>query len=365
MKRIAVWGCFGGYGGIERMIFNIYKNIDKTKVQFDFLVPHDYGKIAFEEEILSMGGRIFRILYSERESLLKARKCWKDYFAQNPDVVGIHLHANFRYVFPLKMAYKSKVKIRILHSHSSSNGLGKKSIFGNLRDYCIKRDIKKYPNRYVACGNNAARFMFGDKNYIWVKNGIDTKKFAYNAETRKRIRKKYSVGENDTLLLQVGHLTKVKNPLYSIELMKRLVGKSKNIKMIFVGVGPYKGSIEKKIEEYNLGDSVFLVGEQTDVSSFYQAADLLLLPSFYEGFPVVLVEAQTAGLQCLISDKVTQQVAETELCTFISLNKETEWIEKIIQFKSSKNREIFCEKMYESGFDIKSVVQTVEELYEI
>lgn len=364
MKRIAIWGYFGGYGGIERMVYNFYKHMDKTKIQYDFLVPHDFGKIAFEDEILAMGGRVFRILYSERESLIKSRTCWMKYFKEHPEVQGIHVHANFPYAFPLKMAKKAGVGIRIIHAHNSNIASKPNSIIKKIREKHIRKMIKKYPNKYVACGETAARFMFGEREYIWIKNGIEIDKFKYDELIRKEQRNEYGFQDDEIVLGQIGHLTDVKQPLYSVELLKEVTEKNRKVKLVFAGQGPLEEKIKSKIREYNLENNAIILGGIPDVSRLYQTLDVLLLPSLYEGFPVVLVEAQAIGVQCLVSSNVTKQTIQTDLCKMISLDDREKWIEEIVRFRNDKDRFKYNKIMDDAGFDIKRVAHEVEMLYE-
>ena len=365
MRRIAIWGYFGGYGGIERMVYNFYKNIDRDKVQFDFVVPHDFGKIAFEDEILNMGGRVFRILYSERESLIKSRTCWIDYFKEHPEVVGIHVHAQFPYAFPLSMAKKAKVPLRIFHSHTS-NGDYSKNIIDRVIKKIRQREIDTSATLYLACSDNAAKFMFPKKEYRWIKNGIEIEKFAFNKKSREEIRGRYGISKDDILLGTVGHLTDVKNPLYSIEILHECVKKNPSIKMVMVGEGHLKNELEKKIKEYGLERHVFFTGAVKDTSKWYQAFDLLLMPSCYEGFPVVLIEAQVAGLKCLVSDRITRDADVTGLIDFMSIDMEpTSWAKQIDKIMQEKNnvRVEYKEIVEQAGFGIKQVAKELEKIY--
>ncbi len=363
MKRIAIWGHSGGYGGIERMIYNFYKYMDKSKIQYDFLVPHDCGKIAFEDEIIAMGGRVFRILYSEKESFIKARTCWKNYFRENPEVVGVHVNTSFPYAFPLKMAKKSGLDIRVLHSHGSEMYSLPTNIIQRIRFKCVKRSIKKDPTKYVACGEKAARFMFGDIDYTWIKNGIETEKFAYSESERNRIRQEYGFKDDDILIGQIGHLSNTKQPLFTIEVIKEVIKQNKNVKLLLIGSGPLADTIKKIIKDNNLEKNVFQLGVLSDVSKIYQVLDCITLPSLHEGFPVVLVEAQTAGVKCLVSDQVTTQAVQTDLCKMISLNNKEEWIDSIINLQPVNNRKKYEEIMVSKGFDIADAAKEIEKLY--
>lgn len=363
MKRIAIWGHSGGYGGVERMIYNFYKYMDKSKIQYDFLVPHDYGKIAFEDEILAMGGRVFRILYSEGESLIKSRRCWKKYFKDHPEVVGIHLHTYFPYAFPLKMAKKAGIDIRIFHAHGSGEKNINQSMTSKIKNRIVKNDVDKFPSKYAACGELAAKSLFGEKEYTWIKNGIEISKFEFNKEKRVSIRAKYNIKDDDIVVGQIGHLSNLKQPLFTIEVVEEALKKNSNIKLLFVGNGPLADEVTKTIKEKKLNNNILMLGSMTDVSDIYQAIDCLALPSLHEGFPVVLVEAQTTGVRCLVSDNVTKQVIQTDLCEMVDVNNKEKWVESIINYQPVNNREQYKDIMLGKGFDIADITKEIEKLY--
>lgn len=366
MKRIAIWGYFGGYGGIECLVFNLYKNIDREKIQFDFLVPHDCGEISFEKEILAMGGRVFRILYSQRESISKYRKCWMDFFKEHPEVNGIHVHANFQYAFPLVMAKKAGIPLRILHSHNSQQTNADTKIISMLRNWKVQREIAKAPTTYLACTDMAAQFMFPQKPYIWLKNGIDVDKFDYNQAAREKLRRQYNISENEILFGIVGHLIDVKNPLFSLDVLNEYIKINKHCKLVVIGDGNLKESMEEKISEYKIQNHVIFLGRINDVSEWYQAMDMLLFPSKFEGLGIVLIEAQTSGLLCMASDKVPEDAKVTELVEFQSIDVRPEiWaqrIDKILENNTNQRRS-HKEEILAAGYDLKQVSKQLENIY--
>lgn len=369
VRRVAIIGMTENRGGIESVIMNIYKNIDRSKVQFDFVLPHNMGTMAFEEEVLQMGGRIFRIIYSERESMKKAKDTLFKYFKEHPEVKVVHLHSNFPYAFPLKIAKKAGVPVRILHAHNSvllfDSEKGIKSKIKALRNYIVYKQIDKYPNVFFSCSDLAAKSTFKDKEYVWVKNGIELEQFEYNELIRNELRKAYDVEEDEVLIGFVGRLCSRKNPLYVLEVFREYNKINPKSKLAFIGEGELKGSIEKKLQEYGLQDKVILPGMVADAHKWYQAFDLFLLPSLFEGLPVVLVEGQVSGLPSLVSDTITKQINLTELIKYKS-NKlpAEEWAKDIQSMLEKKNdRAKYKDEMYKVGFDVKSMAKEVEQYY--
>ncbi len=369
IRRVAIVGMTENRGGIEAVIMNIYKNIDRTKTQFDFLLPYDMGTMAYEDEVLHMGGRIFRIIVPQKESFIKSRKCFIDYFKENPEVKAIHLNCNFPYALPLVMAKKAKVLIRIIHAHNSSMlfgfDKGIKGLIKKLRNIIVYRQIKTAPNVYLSCSDLAAESTFKSNKYDWIKNGIEIDKFQYDESVRKEIRTKYGINESEKLIGVVGKICAVKNPLYTLEIFNEYLKINPDSKLVYVGDGDLRDNVSTKIKEYGIEDKVIFTGMISDAHKWYQALDLFLLPSLFEGFPVVLVESQTAGLPSLVSDTITKQVKLTDLIEYKS-NKllATEWaIEIDKMFIDLKDRIKYKEEMIKERFDVKSMAEDVEKYY--
>lgn len=367
--RVAVVGMTENHGGIESVIMNIYRNIDRTKVQFDFLLPHDFGKMVFEEEVLQMGGRIFRIIYSERESLIKSKKTLLDYFRTHPEVKVVHVHSNFPYAFPLKIAKKAGVPIRILHSHNSvvlfDNEKGMRSKVKEIRNFVVYKQIEKYPNVYFSCSDLAAKSTFKDSDYIWIKNGIELKKFEYNEQIRNDVRNKYGINADEIVIGFIGRLCNRKNPLFVLEVFKEYIKINSKAKLVFVGEGELKEQIEQKIKDYELENNVIMPGMIADANKWYQAFDVFILPSLFEGLPVVLVEGQASGLPCIVSDTITRQINITDLIKYKSIKESTqEWakdIESLIE--NNKERHKYKKEMCRAGFDVKNMADDVMKYY--
>ena len=365
IKRIAIIGMTKNNGGIESVVMNIYRNIDRHKIQFDFLLSHDAEKMAYEEEVISMGARVFRIMYAQRESLIKAERTLFEFFKEHPEIKGVYLHTNFPYVFPLKIAKKAEIPIRIIHAHSSAKlfeqftGISK--IKRKILDDIIYKQINKYPNYYFSCSDLAAKSTFRRDTYIWIKNGIELEKFSFNYDVRIQTRKEYGISSSDKVIGFVGMLGEIKNPLFALDVFAQYSKKEKNAKMVVVGDGILKTKLCEKIQEYHLNDKVILTGMIADTFKWYQVFDALLVPSLFEGFPIVLIEGQTAGVPCLVSDTITKQVAVTDLVKYKSIKQSAEeWANVLENMSQNKiNREIYLSQMYKNGFDVSSMVREV------
>ena len=368
MIKVLCWGMSANLGGIESVIFNTYRHIDKSKIQMDFLVAHDREKIAYEDEIIAMGGKIHRVMYSESESLIKFRTSLKKFFKEHNDYDVMHVHANFPYAFPLKYAKKAGVPVRILHSHNSNKDKvtfkGIKKVIVRIRDRQIKRQIDKYPNYYIACSDLAAEFMFPGKEYKWIKNGIDTDAFKYNETVRKETREELNIPEDYQVLGFIGRIREQKNPYFIIDIFREYLKLNEKAKLVIVGIGEWEKQIKEYAKELIDKKQALFLGKRKDSNRIYQAIDAFLLPSFYEGLPVVLVESQTAGLSSFTSDVVTKQVELTNLVKYypISIGSE-KWAKNIFDELQRYERKDYSNIIIENGFDEKESAKEIEKFY--
>ena len=339
--RILQWGMLGGFGGVEAFIMNVYRNLDRSKVQFDFLESHNEGKLAYEDEILAMGGHIYRVMYSQREALIKSHSELLRFLREHPEFAGIHVNANYPYAYPLKVAKEAGVPLRILHSHNSGSGAqfgpqpsGIKTLIKTYRDHVVQKQINTTPTHYFACSQQAADYMFPGKSYTWVKNGIDTRKFAFRADIRQRMRAELGIGEDTKLML--------------------------------IGIGELEQQMRRKVEELGIADKIMFLGARTDMPDLYQAMDLFLLPSLFEGFGIVYAEAQCAGLPCLASKDAVPPVAKiTDLLEFVSLQKSArQWAEECQRLLADrKKRQDYSTVVRDNGFDIRDVASELQRFY--
>ena len=361
--RILQWGMTSNYGGIEMFIMNIYRHVDREKVQFDFLLGPNDPPVAFEDEILSMGGRIFRVMYPEREKPLTAGYRLRKFLKEHPEIKGVHVHANFPYAFPVAQAKKCGIPLRIIHSHNSdgksSNGLKNK-----LRNLRVEKDILKAPTHRFACSNLAGDWMFGGTNYIWIKNAIDTQKYAFSEKDRQRIRQLMHIEQN-TVIGFAGRVDEQKNPQMVIKVFREIRKRKQNAVLLFIGKGKEEDEIKSLTQKCGLSDFVRFLGMRNDVNELYQAMDLFLLPSRFEGFGIVLVEAQCAGLPCLASaDVIPPQVKLTNLLEFVSLNESAEkWAEHALHKLAETKRRDRSKEVADAGFEIRQMAKEMEAFY--
>lgn len=363
-KPIRVAEIVGKYvgGGVEAVVMNYYRNIDRNKIQFDFICDSDSTNIPYKE-IESLGGRV--ILCPPYQKIFSYIKELEKIFKDN-DYKIVHSHINTLSVFPLYAAKRAGVPIRIAHSHSTSN---KKEWKKNLLKNILKPFSKVFATHYFACTEHAGRWLFGNKTFdegkvLVVNNGIDLDKYIYNEKIRKEKRKELGLKDSDLVIGHVGRFMKQKNHDFIIDIFNELYKQNNNYKLMLIGQGPLEEEIKSKVKKLNLDKSVLFLGQKTDANNYYQAMDLFLFPSLYEGLGMVAIEAQTSGLPCIVSTEVPQIAKVSNKIEFIDLlDSKEKWIKTIDKAIKDTDRNVDIEKIREAGYDIKNEVMKLENKY--
>jgi len=348
-------------GGVEAVIMNYYRNIDHSKIQFDFIVDSD-SEIPQKEEIKKLGGNI--IFVSPYQNIFKYIKELKKIFSENKYQI-VHSHLSTLNLFPLYAAKKAKVKVRISHNHSTA---GKGEFKRNLLKYALRPFAKIYPTHYFACGEHAGRWLFGNKTFncgkvTVINNAIDIDKFIYNQDIRNTVRKGLGL-ENKIVIGHVGRFVSAKNHFKILDVFNEIYHQNASSILILIGEGPLENAVINKVNELGLGDAVKFLGVRKDVYRIMQAMDVFLLPSLYEGFPVVGIEAQAAGLLCFLSDTISTEAKIIKKTTFISLEKPSnEWAEIIINKLKNEKRKDCYNEIRNNSFEIHKETKKLEEMY--
>ena len=356
--------------GAESMIMNYYRNIDRSKVQFDFLV-HRHETGAFDSEIKALGGKIFRLppitSFRYRNQLEK--------FVKSQNYIIIHSHIDAYSYWILKSAKKNKIPVRIAHSHSAVQTslkdlfAGKSNFSQSLKGIAqsyLRYGVRRYATHYFACGQKAGDWLFGNKkdSLTIIKNALPTKKFMFNIEARNQIRLQLGVKENEFVVGHVGRFSEVKNHKFLIQIFEEIKKTNKNFKLILVGGGTLKNEIKSAVETIGLGSCVDFLGIRKDIPQLLQAFDIFLFPSIFEGLPVTMIEAQVSGLPIIASDSITKEVNVTDLVTNVSLQKmPSEWANIIIQKVKNTKRYDRSEEIVESGYDIQANAKKLQDFY--
>lgn len=360
MKPIRVLQIVGSMhrGGIETMLMNFYRHLDKEKIQFDFLV-HGNEKGYYEDEIVQMGGKIYHVRKKTDDFLGNLKDMHNVIFENKYKIV--HVHQDAMSMFALKEAKRAGASIRIAHAHSTSMP---PSRLGRLiYPYAIRRMIR-YSTVKLACSQASARYLFNGNisDTIYVRNGIDTRKFAFSKENRQKIREKYHI-KDEFVVGQIANFQYPKNHGFSLDVFSEIIKKNSNSVLLLCGGGPLLPLYEHRVAELNLQKNVLFLGNVDNVNEILSGLDALILPSFYEGFPVALVEAQCAGLPCYVSDVVTKETEITNAIQYLSIKQAPKtWADEIMNVDPSMRKD-GSEAVKKAGFDIADVSINLENLY--
>ncbi len=341
-------------GGVESVIMNYYKHMDRNKIQFDFICDNDSTNIPYDE-IKKLGGRV--ILCPPYQKQKEYQKFLIDLFKKNKYKI-VHSNINTLSVFPLHAAYKAGVPIKIAHSHSTSN---KKEFKRNLLKNILRKFSKKYANVYFACSEKAGNYQFGkNTNYTIINNAIDLNKFKYNEKIRKEKRKELNIKDNALVIGHVGRFVTTKNHNDILDIFNKIHKKKSNSKLLLIGEGPLKENIVNKVKELNLNGSVMFTGQIDNTYKYYNAMDIFIFPSLYEGLGMALIEAQANGLPCVASTEVPK-VADMGNTKFIDLNNKDEFVNEILSNKLK--RKDCIEQIKKNGYDIEKEAEKLEDIY--
>ncbi len=318
-------------GGAESRVMDLYRHMDRDKIVFDFLVTEGTGD-HYKKEIESLGGRVYYLPAFRIVNILSYRQACIRFFKSHmqggkSEYSAVHGHMTSTASIYLPIAKKYGVPLLIAHARSAGTDPGLKGIATRL----LRRDLYKRCDVMLACSDKAGDSVFGKgRDYVFMPNAIDTEEFAYDESARKRIRDEYGIDDDKILIGHVGSFRYAKNHEFIIEIFKHLSEDSDRYRLMLVGDGSLRDDIKAMVKGYGLDDRVIFTGNRTPVAPYYQAFDLLLFPSHYEGMPGTVVEAQASGLPCIISDTITKQVIITDLVKVISLaDSVSNWAESI------------------------------------
>lgn len=345
--------------GTEKVIMTLYKNIDRTKVTFDFLVQKDG---LLDNEILTLGGKIYKIAFVNK------RQYYDELvdFLKKSEYKIMHVHTQGNMELILKAGKEAGIKCRIIHSHNA-----RQDLLPLLKILTLKRNfkIKKYATDFFACSTDAAKWLFpfnyNDAKIVY--NAVNVEKFSFDKNIRKIEREKLNISENERVIVNVGRFARQKNHKKIFEIAKQLIKEDKNIKILLIGEGPLKEKIIKKVKNNKMDSNFIFTGNRKDVNNLLMAGDLFLFPSFHEGLGIVLVEAQFSGLRCVASNNVPLEAdIGMGLMKRISLHRTNKYWAKYIMKNltvTTLKRENLVYDIENSNYNIKNIINGIEDFY--
>lgn len=362
MKKVLVFGMTENPGGIESVIMNYYRNINREVIQFDFLC--NCRTIAYEKEIESLGGKIFSVT-ARKKNPLEFRKQMNDFMklhAKEYDAIWVNVCSlvNIDYLI---FAKKYKIPKIIIHCHNSDNDGNQIKKLVHLYN---KNRIEKYATDFWSCSDAASPWFFGQKiihsdKYKVIPNAIDVEQYERNDEVRIAMRKKYQL-EDKIVIGHVGRFHFQKNHSFLIDIFEQLARRNDKYRLILIGQGALENDIKKLVAQKSLEKKVIFCGVQSDTSEFYQMMDCFVLPSLFEGLGIVALEAQACSLPCVLSDQVPSIVKVNDNVSFLSLKADLNKWADTIEYYTSHSDLCLENHMQESIFSIKKQTDFFERL---
>ncbi|MDX5475450.1 MAG: glycosyltransferase family 1 protein [Bacillaceae bacterium] len=348
-------------GGAETLLMNLYRNMNREKIQFDFLTCKPG---AFDKEIEELGGKVHRIPYVTEKGHFGYIRALDEFFYNHPEYIIVHSHLDKMSGFVLKSAWKQKIPYRIAHSHNTNS---EGNVLAKLYKWYAGQHILPKATHYVACSSAAAKWLFQRKESeaIILKNGVDSNQFAFSLENRISVREEWGFNDKHLIFGHVGRLHEQKNHLFLIDTFAEVVKKNNSARLVLVGDGPLRLQIEERIKDLKIEDKVLMLGIRSDIDKILQGFDMFVFPSLHEGLPVTLIEAQGAGLPCLISDNITNEVdVGLGLIQQLPLQDKRTWVSAMVEHQVDTNKRYRLENaLSNSDYDIKKAAIWTENFY--
>lgn len=352
-------------GGMESMIMNYYRHMDRERVQFDFLT-HYQAEGAFDREIEQMGGRIFRMSVLEDKNVVKYLLDLTRFFRTHREFEIVHGHLTSLGVFYMPIAARAGARVRIIHAHTASHVPG---IKGGLT-FLLQLPLKHFANWFFACSQEALHWLMSGgtpnpQRTVILNNAIDVSAYRFTPALRARTRARLNL-ENKRIVGHVGALSPLKNHAFLLEIFNEFSKRIPDAVLVLVGDGELKEKLVQRVRTLGLTDKVFFLGERDDVNELLQAFDLFLFPSVSEGMGIALIEAQAAGLPCFAATALPREVRITEMLHCLPLEQNAEfWAREMTAYcaQTQAPRPDMCAAVARRGFDVAEKALWLERFY--
>lgn len=344
-------------GGTQAFLMNLYRNIDRDKIQFDFLVEYE-EKEFYDDEIISLGGKIYYTNFRKTLNVIKFKKTLSNILKEHPEYKIVHIHATAIGKICTDVAKKCGVKTIIAHTHNNSA----------VKDWkyypkiLLRKLYTKGPTDFFACSEDAGRYTFKNKKFTVVYNAIDIDKFLFKQEIREEFRKEFNI-EDKFVIGNIGRLHEQKNQSFLIDVFYEIQKRKDNAILLIVGKGPLENELKEKVSNLGINDKVYFLGNRKDIERIYQGMDVFVLPSLFEGLGIVAIEAQVSGLPVIASTGVAKEANITDNIQNIDLSESIDvWVEAICKTKV-KNRKNIENIVRKSRFNIENNAKFLQEFY--
>lgn len=344
-------------GGTQAFLMNLYRNIDRDKIQFDFLVEYE-EKEFYDDEIISLGGKIYYTNFRKTLNVIKFKKTLSNILKEHPEYKIVHIHATAIGKICTDVAKKCGVKTIIAHTHNNSA----------VKDWkyypkiLLRKLYTKGPTDFFACSEDAGIYTFKNKKFTVVYNAIDIDKFLFKQEIREEFRKELNI-EDKFVIGNIGRLHEQKNQSFLIDVFYEIQKRKDNAILLIIGKGPLENELKEKVSNLGIDNKVYFLGNRKDIERIYQGMDAFVLPSLFEGLGIVAIEAQVSGLPVIASTGVAKEANITNNIRNIDLSEPIDvWIEAICKTKVN-NRKSIEDIVRKSKFNIKNNVKFLQEFY--
>lgn len=346
-------------GGTQALLMNIYRKIDRNKVQFDFLVEYPDEQF-YDDEIKKLGGKVYYSTVRKDFNILKFCNLLKEILRKNPDYKIVHVHTYSIGYFCLKAAKEMNVPVRIAHSHNNETVHDAKYLF----KLALQKIYTIYATDLFACSEEAGRYLFKDKPFQVLKNAIDSQNFIADADTRNEIRKELGL-EDKFVVGHVGRLHPQKNHDFLIDVFAEIKKKKPDAELILVGTGPLEEKIKGKVAENGLADCVHFLGNRKDMNRIYQAMDVFVFPSLFEGLGIVAIEAQVAGVPIVCSEGLPPETDITPVYRKLLLSDGAKkWANVALEMAQNPEAHTNMQQyVIDAGFDMDATAKYIENYY--
>lgn len=345
--------------GVQTFLMSLYRRIDRNIVQFDFLVHYETPQF-FDDEIEQLGGHVYRLTFREDYDLFKYLKDLDIFFERHPEYKVVHGHMHSLGAIYLYYAKKHGIQSRIAHSHTNNTQNDKKKILKLLMNRLYAKDATEL----FACSSNAGEYMFGDKSFRVINNAIDSNHFSFSRQKRETKRKELGI-DHRFVIGSVGRFELQKNQKFAVEVFEAFQKKHQNSVLLLIGSGSMEQEIRNLVISKGLKDSVMFLGNRRDVAELYQAMDVFLMPSLFEGLGIVAVEAQAAGTPVVCTDTLPKEIDVSPLIHRVSLNEREEvWATRIIEAASHPMSHMDMKSyIIEADYDMTMLADKMQEFY--
>ena len=358
-KRVLHFQGRMGRGGAETFMMNAYRNIDRTKYQFDFVIYEEFADVRpYHDEIAQLGGKIFVVPNPNKHPLKYINRVSELLKENQVDIV--HNEIFFGGGLNLWLAAKAGITKRIAHSHATSDGKGNKIPYSIVRPV-FNNLMMKYATDFLACSNEAGIGLFGDKQaFHMIPNGIDLQRYRNVAVTKAEMLETFGLPQDAFVIGHIGRFEEQKNHRLLLEIIAHILQTHKNVYLLSVGAGSLEQEIHERAEQLGISDHVLFLGERNDIPELLKTMDVFLLPSLYEGLPIVAVEAQAANVKMVLSTEVSHDTVLSENVIFVALDAPlAEWETAIMGGPSGNTPKPELE-----AFDMVKTAHALEKIYD-